>query len=82
MLPHIVRLMRCEEAIASAYYMSTLIDYHSGTSELDTFIPECGHPRDQYFWLNSVHPTHSVQSLTALKFIDDCFGQTPVGYCT
>ncbi|KAF3938128.1 hypothetical protein ABW19_dt0209152 [Dactylella cylindrospora] len=39
--------------------------YQNGTPEWDTFIPECVYPVDEYFWLNSLHPTHYVHKEVA-----------------
>ncbi|KAA8911026.1 GDSL lipase/esterase [Sphaerosporella brunnea] len=39
--------------------------YQNGTPEWNTFYPECGVPVDQYFWLNSLHPTHNVHKIIA-----------------
>jgi phospholipase/lecithinase/hemolysin len=41
--------------------------YQSGTAEWDTYLPECGVPVDEYFWLNNLHPTHNVHKITAME---------------
>ncbi|EPS43688.1 hypothetical protein H072_2301 [Dactylellina haptotyla CBS 200.50] len=41
--------------------------YQNGTPEWDTFAPECTYPVDEYFWLNSLHPTHWVHNQVAKK---------------
>ncbi|KJR86882.1 uncharacterized protein SPSK_11027 [Sporothrix schenckii 1099-18] len=37
----------------------------SGTPEPDTVIESCGVPVDQYFWLNSLHPTYPIHDVVA-----------------
>lgn len=37
----------------------------SGTPESDTFYEGCGVPVDQYFWLNSLHPTGPIHEVVA-----------------
>lgn len=39
--------------------------YENGTPSWYTFDAECGIPVDQYFWLNSLHPTFPVHNATA-----------------
>ena len=39
--------------------------YANGTPELDTFNATCGIPVNQYFWLNSLHPTYPMQDVMA-----------------
>ena len=41
------------------------VAYENGTPALNTFDPSCGIPVDQYFWLNSLHPTYHVQDVMA-----------------
>jgi len=44
-------------------------DYQNGTPAWDTFYPECGIPVDEYFWLNSLHPTYLVQQQVAKALV-------------
>ena len=44
--------------------------YQNGTPELDTFDPECGVPVDEYFWLNSLHPTYLMQDVMAQQMAE------------
>ena len=39
--------------------------YENGTSAIDTFIKSCGIPVNQYFWLNSLHPTYPMHKVIA-----------------
>ncbi|KAL1881762.1 hypothetical protein Daus18300_000815 [Diaporthe australafricana] len=39
--------------------------YENGTSEPDSFVESCGVPVDQYFWLNTLHPTYPVHDVVA-----------------
>ncbi|KAI7504431.1 carbohydrate esterase family 16 protein [Hortaea werneckii] len=39
--------------------------YMNGTPEWDTFYPNCSIPVDEYFWLNSLHPTFRMMNITA-----------------
>ncbi|KAF2163061.1 carbohydrate esterase family 16 protein [Zasmidium cellare ATCC 36951] len=39
--------------------------YENGTPSWYTFLPECGVPVDEYFWLNSLHPTFRLHNMTA-----------------
>ncbi|KAL9137736.1 MAG: hypothetical protein Q9175_001045 [Cornicularia normoerica] len=36
--------------------------YENGTSSLTSFDPSCGIPVNQYFWLNSLHPTYPMHN--------------------
>jgi len=40
-------------------------DYQSGTPDWYTFDERCDIPVDQYFWLNSAHPTFRIHNATA-----------------
>lgn len=40
-------------------------EHNSGTPESDTLIESCGIPVDQYFWLNSLHPTGPIHEVVA-----------------
>lgn len=44
-------------------------DETSGTPAWDTFLPECNVPVDEYFWLNSLHPTHKVHKEVARRLV-------------
>lgn len=37
----------------------------SGTPAQNTFFPECVVPVNEYFWLNSLHPTFTVHKAVA-----------------
>ncbi|RPA97287.1 hypothetical protein L873DRAFT_1691405 [Choiromyces venosus 120613-1] len=39
--------------------------YENGTPAWDTYYPECGVKVDEYFWLNSLHPTWPVHKVLA-----------------
>jgi len=39
--------------------------YQNGTPAQNTFDAECGVPVNQYFWLNSLHPTYPMQEVVA-----------------
>lgn len=45
--------------------MDPFLTPSSGTPEPDTFYPNCSIPVNQYFWLNSLHPTYPMQQLLA-----------------
>ncbi|KAK5108872.1 hypothetical protein LTR62_007762 [Meristemomyces frigidus] len=52
-------------------------DYENGTESWYTFVPECGVPVDEYFWLNSLHPTFRMMNVTAkaiAKQLRGCWG--------
>ncbi len=40
-------------------------DYSNGTPAQDTLKPACGVPVNQYFWLNSLHPTYPIHDVVA-----------------
>ncbi|KAK2787341.1 hypothetical protein FQN52_007245 [Onygenales sp. PD_12] len=40
-------------------------EYENGTPEWTTFNETCGIPVNEYFWLNSLHPTYPVHNATA-----------------
>lgn len=40
-------------------------DYMNGTPAWDTLDADCGIPVNQYFWLNTLHPTYPVHNATA-----------------
>jgi len=40
-------------------------DYENGTPSWYTFDADCGVPVDEYFWLNSLHPTFRMMNATA-----------------
>lgn len=37
----------------------------SGTPEWDTYIESCGYAVDEFFWLNSLHPTYPIHDVVA-----------------
>ncbi|KAK8045368.1 hypothetical protein PG993_005392 [Apiospora rasikravindrae] len=39
--------------------------YQNGTPNLDTSDPACGIPVNEYFWLNSLHPTYPMHDVVA-----------------
>ncbi|EPE08721.1 hypothetical protein F503_04308 [Ophiostoma piceae UAMH 11346] len=39
--------------------------YANGTPAQDTYKPECSVPVNQYFWLNSLHPTYPIHDVVA-----------------
>ena len=39
--------------------------FDSGTPAQNTLIEGCGVPVNQYFWLNSLHPTSPMQEVVA-----------------
>jgi len=39
--------------------------YENGTATMDQFNASCGAPVNEYFWLNTLHPTYPMQNLTA-----------------
>ncbi|KAF2138501.1 carbohydrate esterase family 16 protein [Aplosporella prunicola CBS 121167] len=41
--------------------------YESGTPAKDSFLPACGVPVNQYFWLNSLHPTYPMHEVLAAR---------------
>ena len=41
--------------------------YQQGTINPDSLNTSCGVPANQYFWLNSLHPTSPVHDLMAVK---------------
>jgi phospholipase/lecithinase/hemolysin len=54
----------------TALYRNTTdfcFDYENGTVAMDTFNASCGYPVNQYFWLNSLHPTYPMHDLLASK---------------
>ncbi|KAE8453661.1 hypothetical protein EG329_009172 [Mollisiaceae sp. DMI_Dod_QoI] len=44
--------------------------YQNGTPKPDTFTASCGVPVNQYFWLNSLHPTYPMQDVLAEAVAD------------
>jgi len=52
----------------TAQYKNTTafcVAYENGTPAPNTFDPSCGVPVDQYFWLNSLHPTYPMHDVLA-----------------
>jgi len=39
------------------------VAYENGTPAMDTFNATCGYPVNEYFWLNSLHPTYPMQDV-------------------
>ncbi|KAF8867364.1 hypothetical protein BDZ45DRAFT_577131 [Acephala macrosclerotiorum] len=49
--------------------------YENGTPQPNTFNASCGIPVNQYFWLNSLHPTYPMQDVLAEAVADQlCLG--------
>ncbi|MCJ1250433.1 hypothetical protein MMC30_007661 [Trapelia coarctata] len=44
---------------------SYCVAYQDGTPAEDTFYPNCSIPVNQYFWLNSLHPTYPMHDVMA-----------------
>lgn len=44
--------------------------YENGTLSWDTYIESCGVPVDEYFWLNTLHPTTRVHNVTAQQIAE------------
>ena len=43
---------------------------NSGTPQPDSFNSSCGIPVNEYFWLNSLHPTYPMQDVLAEAVVD------------
>ncbi|KAI9750501.1 MAG: hypothetical protein M4579_006451 [Chaenotheca gracillima] len=41
------------------------VAYENGTDEPDSFDPSCGVAVNEFFWLNTLHPTYPMQNVTA-----------------
>jgi phospholipase/lecithinase/hemolysin len=41
--------------------------YQNGTPQPDSFDPACSVPVNQYFWLNSLHPTYPIHQAIAQR---------------
>ncbi|KAF2091906.1 carbohydrate esterase family 16 protein [Saccharata proteae CBS 121410] len=53
---------------ATSIYKNTTgycVGYENGTPAIDTFYTECDIPVNEYFWLNSLHPTYPMQDVLA-----------------
>ena len=46
-------------------WLTDTVISRSGTSEPDTLDESCGVPVNQYFWLNTLHPTYPVHDVVA-----------------
>ncbi|KAH8666516.1 hypothetical protein BX600DRAFT_539643 [Xylariales sp. PMI_506] len=58
----------------TALYKNTTdycVDYENGTADEDTFVAECGIPVNEYFWLNSLHPTYPMHDVVAQTIVDE-----------
>lgn len=51
--------------------------YANGTPAEDSFDPSCGVPVNQYFWLNTLHPTYPMHDVVAQTIV----GQLEYGSC-
>jgi len=52
----------------TAHYKNTTaycVAYENGTPAVDTFNATCGVPVNEYFWLNSLHPTYPMHDVLA-----------------
>ncbi|KAK6845832.1 fungal cellulose binding domain-containing protein [Apiospora arundinis] len=57
---------------ATANYANTTAfcaAYQNGTPNLDTLDPACGIPVNEYFWLNSLHPTYPMHDVVAEQVV-------------
>ncbi|KAK4556665.1 hypothetical protein LTR86_006236 [Recurvomyces mirabilis] len=45
------------------------VAYENGTPAVNTFNATCGIPVDEYFWLNSLHPTYRMMNVTAQEIV-------------
>ena len=52
----------------------------SGTPEWDTLIESCGHAVNEFFWLNSLHPTYPVHDVVAEGVAELLRGRPNVGW--
>ncbi|KUJ14036.1 uncharacterized protein LY89DRAFT_590729 [Mollisia scopiformis] len=43
--------------------------YAMGTPTTDYFLPECGIPVNEYFWLNALHPTYPIHDVLAEEVV-------------
>lgn len=53
--------------------------YENGTPAVDTFDPSCGVPVNQYFWLNSLHPTYPIHDVIAQQIAAELTAGTCLG---
>lgn len=47
------------------------VAYENGTPQEDSFNATCGIPVNQYFWLNSLHPTYPMQDVMAQQIAQE-----------
>lgn len=61
----------CSHPETCAYKNTTnyCVDYENGTPSWYTLIAACGIPVDEYFWLNSLHPTFRMMNATAKAIV-------------
>jgi len=55
------------------------LDVYSGTPEWDTFDENCTYPVNEYFWLNSLHPTYPIHDVVAEGVAELLSGPPNVG---
>ncbi|MCJ1415091.1 hypothetical protein MMC32_001421 [Xylographa parallela] len=48
--------------------------YANGTPQPNTFYPNCTYPVNEYFWLNSLHPTYPMQDVMASQIVKELNG--------
>lgn len=62
-------LVRVCLVLPSPYANVATFSPPSGTPNLDTLDPGCGIPVNQYFWLNSLHPTYPMHDVVAEQVV-------------
>ncbi|KAK5560762.1 hypothetical protein LTR46_001070 [Exophiala xenobiotica] len=50
------------------------LDYENGTAAMDTLNASCVYPVNEYFWLNSLHPTYPMHDLLSSKVAEELRG--------
>ncbi|MCJ1407171.1 hypothetical protein MMC19_001241 [Ptychographa xylographoides] len=51
--------------------------YANGTPMNNTFYPNCTYPVNEYFWLNTLHPTYPMQEVVAKQIAKELEGGDP-----
>ncbi|KAK5163137.1 uncharacterized protein LTR77_010921 [Saxophila tyrrhenica] len=66
----------CSHLETCAYKNTTdyCVDYENGTDSWYTFDADCGVAVDEYFWLNSLHPTFRMMNATAKAIVEELSG--------
>lgn len=57
----------CEYSRAERIIKLTFDPDENGTPAMNTFIASCEYPVDEYFWLNTLHPTYRMQNVLAME---------------